>query len=291
MLVYRRVVSADGKTMTVTIQGVNAQGQQVSNVSCSRRQVAKPRDPMLYATTSGMKDMFDSRRRVARVSTPRQASARSRHHLRRRRVDRRQQACRDPFSAAGTEPGCAVGGRTAGRALSLAWKEAAVRRAPHRPGHHRSGGLCQGRADAKALMGQFRRREPERVYMAIVQGHPAPARDTWRDLLIWDTKALIQRVARAGEPAAEEAISDYHVVERLRGASLLEVRLRTGRRNQIRIQAALRGHFLIGERRYVPADGRPPAIRFRPPGAARLAPRVPASREREHARARGAAAG
>jgi len=32
MLVYKRVVSPDGKTMTVTVNGVNAQGQQVSNV-------------------------------------------------------------------------------------------------------------------------------------------------------------------------------------------------------------------------------------------------------------------
>ena len=33
-------------------------------------------------------------------------------------------------------------------------------------------------------------------------------------------------------------------------ASLVEVRLRTGKRNQIRIQAAQRGHALIGERQY-----------------------------------------
>ena len=32
---------------------------------------------------------------------------------------------------------------------------------------------------------------------------------------------------------------------------MIEVRLRTGRRNQIRLQARLRGHTLIGERRYV----------------------------------------
>ena len=114
----------------------------------------------------------------------------------------------------------------------------------------------------QALIDQFRRREPDRVYLAIVQGHPAPARGTWRDRLVWDTKALIQRVARAGEPAAEDAVSDYQVVERLRGASLLEVQLRSGRRNQIRIQAAVRGHSLIGERRYVPPDGRPREIRF-----------------------------
>jgi 23S rRNA pseudouridine1911/1915/1917 synthase len=114
----------------------------------------------------------------------------------------------------------------------------------------------------KALMDQFRRREPERVYLAIAEGHPAPARGTWRDRLVWDPKALIQRVARAGEPTAQEAISDYQVVEQLRGASLLEVQLRTGRRNQIRIQAAVRGHSLIGERRYVAADVQQRAIRF-----------------------------
>jgi 23S rRNA pseudouridine1911/1915/1917 synthase len=41
------------------------------------------------------------------------------------------------------------------------------------------------------------------------------------------------------------------VIERFRDTSRLEVRLQTGRRNQIRIQARLRGHTLIGERRYV----------------------------------------
>lgn len=41
VLVYRRVVSPDGKTMTVTVNGVNAQGQQVSNVVVFERQVRK----------------------------------------------------------------------------------------------------------------------------------------------------------------------------------------------------------------------------------------------------------
>jgi 23S rRNA pseudouridine1911/1915/1917 synthase len=33
-------------------------------------------------------------------------------------------------------------------------------------------------------------------------------------------------------------------------ASLIEVKLRTGKRNQIRLQARLRGHTLVGEQRY-----------------------------------------
>ena len=43
----------------------------------------------------------------------------------------------------------------------------------------------------------------------------------------------------------------YRTLETFADATLLEVRLHTGRRNQIRLQARLRGHTLIGERRYV----------------------------------------
>jgi 23S rRNA pseudouridine1911/1915/1917 synthase len=43
----------------------------------------------------------------------------------------------------------------------------------------------------------------------------------------------------------------YRLVESFRDASLVEVRLETGKRNQIRIQARLRGHTLVGERRYI----------------------------------------
>jgi len=53
-------------------------------------------------------------------------------------------------------------------------------------------------------------------------------------------------------------VSDYRVIEKLSDASLIEVRLVTGKRNQIRMQACLHGHALVGERRYVgPTDLRP----------------------------------
>jgi 23S rRNA pseudouridine1911/1915/1917 synthase len=107
-------------------------------------------------------------------------------------------------------------------------------------------------ADAqKRLKVQFARREPERVYLAIVYGHPDPASGTWRDTLVWDTKALIQKQTHPRDPRGTDALSEYHVVESFRDASLIEVRLVTGRRNQIRIQARLRGHTLVGEERYV----------------------------------------
>jgi 23S rRNA pseudouridine1911/1915/1917 synthase len=123
------------------------------------------------------------------------------------------------------------------------------------------------------LKNQFRRREPERVYCAIVYGHPDPAAGTWRDHLVWDQTALIQKETHPRDPLAKEAISNYRLVERFRSTSRLEVRLQTGRRNQIRIQARLRGHTLIGERRYVygPDHLRPIAFPRQALHAARLA--------------------
>lgn len=103
----------------------------------------------------------------------------------------------------------------------------------------------------RRLKAQFARREPERIYLAVVYGHPDPPAGTWRDTLVWDTRALIQKETHRRDPQGMEAISAYRVVESFREASLIEVRLRTGRRNQIRIQARLRGHTLVGEERYV----------------------------------------
>lgn len=102
-----------------------------------------------------------------------------------------------------------------------------------------------------ALKDQFRRRDVERVYWAVVYGHPTPSAGTWRDHLVWDTTALIQKETSPGDPRGKEAISHYRVIEVYQGTSLLEVRLETGKRNQIRLQARLRGHTLVGERRYV----------------------------------------
>jgi len=102
----------------------------------------------------------------------------------------------------------------------------------------------------RVLKDQFRRREPARVYWAIVYGTPNPSSGVWRDALVWDENALIQKETHPKDPKGQESVSEYRVLETFAEASLLEVRLRTGRRNQIRIQARLRGHTLVGEERY-----------------------------------------
>ena len=130
----------------------------------------------------------------------------------------------------------------------------------------------------RQLKDQFRRREPERIYWAVTYGCPDPASGTWRDRLVWDERALIQKETHRSDPNGLDAIADYRVVERFATTSLVEVRLETGKRNQIRIQARLRGHTLVGERRYVfgPDNLRPLVFPRQALHAYRLAFRHPA---------------
>jgi 23S rRNA pseudouridine1911/1915/1917 synthase len=115
----------------------------------------------------------------------------------------------------------------------------------------------------RALKQQFRHREPERVYLAVVAGVPEPAEGEWRDRLLWSESALIQRGTRADDPRGVDAICTYRVVEAFGDmASLLEVRLETGKQNQIRAQAQLHGHALVGERRYVGTAGAQSRVPF-----------------------------
>ena len=123
----------------------------------------------------------------------------------------------------------------------------------HRIDRDTSGLVLFAKSEAAqlTLKEQFKRHEPERVYHAVVYGLPSPASGTWHDHLVWDLKALIQKETSPRDPRGKEAIGHYRVLEPLTGASLIEVRLVTGKRNQIRIQARLRGHTLVGEVRYV----------------------------------------
>ncbi len=100
------------------------------------------------------------------------------------------------------------------------------------------------------LKEQFKRHEPQRIYRAVVYGRPDPPAGTWRDRFVWDRKALIQKETHPRDPKGTDAICEYRTVEALSGATLIEVKLHTGKRNQIRLQARLRGHTLVGETRY-----------------------------------------
>jgi 23S rRNA pseudouridine1911/1915/1917 synthase len=112
------------------------------------------------------------------------------------------------------------------------------------------------------LKEQFLRREPERIYLAITRGIPQPESGLWHDWLQWDR---IRRRYQPGDRAderAREAICSYQVLQRFDCAALIEVRLVTGKRNQIRLQAQMNGYPLIGEPIYIDDGQRANDIAF-----------------------------
>jgi 23S rRNA pseudouridine1911/1915/1917 synthase len=127
----------------------------------------------------------------------------------------------------------------------------------HRIDRDTSGVVLAARSEQAALhlKGQFERREPDRLYRTWLQGVPSPSEGMWEDWMDWDSERRVQHLTSAGAPGAVLAASRYRVVRTFAGrASEVEVRLVSGRRNQIRLQCQLRGYPLIGEQLYLP-DG------------------------------------
>jgi 23S rRNA pseudouridine1911/1915/1917 synthase len=98
-----------------------------------------------------------------------------------------------------------------------------------------------------ALKRAFREREVDKIYHALVQGHPDPLRGT--------IDAPIARhpsgdgrfaVVTGGRPA----VTHYDTLEAYRAASLTEIILETGRTHQIRVHMAAVRHPCAGDRLY-----------------------------------------
>jgi 23S rRNA pseudouridine1911/1915/1917 synthase len=103
---------------------------------------------------------------------------------------------------------------------------------------------------AEALRNQFAARKPNRKYIALVAGVPAPPSNTLRHYLATDED--LNRYFVPSEEQGELAITHYQTRQVWRDAAFLEVRLETGRRNQIRVQLAETGHPILGDPRYRP---------------------------------------
>ena len=79
-----------------------------------------------------------------------------------------------------------------------------------------------------ALREQFKRQTVERVYRAVVYGHPNPPSGVWRDRLVWDRKALIQKATHPRDREGKDAVCRYETLETFATTSCIEVRLEMG---------------------------------------------------------------
>jgi 23S rRNA pseudouridine1911/1915/1917 synthase len=100
----------------------------------------------------------------------------------------------------------------------------------------------------KLLQEQFKQRKPERLYIAIVAGILKPSQGTFRSYL--KTGDNLDQFSTRNESEGQLAITHYRVLKELQDATVVEVKLETGRRNQIRVHFAERGHPVLGDGRY-----------------------------------------
>jgi 23S rRNA pseudouridine1911/1915/1917 synthase len=103
---------------------------------------------------------------------------------------------------------------------------------------------------ARRLNDQFRSRSVLKRYWALVEGHPSPASGECVDWLRHDERHRRMEVSQPGAKAAQEARLVYRLLRTISGVSLVEVELQTGRKHQIRVQFAVRGWPIVGDRKY-----------------------------------------
>jgi 23S rRNA pseudouridine1911/1915/1917 synthase len=123
---------------------------------------------------------------------------------------------------------------------------------PHRLDRPVSGAIVMAktRRAARNLSKQFQRRRVRKVYWAVVEGAVVPDSGTWTN---WMRKVAGQpraEIVASDAEQSQQAVLHYRVVRRLGAGTLLEIELETGRMHQIRLQAASRGHPILGDLLY-----------------------------------------
>ena len=96
--------------------------------------------------------------------------------------------------------------------------------------------------------------ENEKIYRAIVAGTQFPSdTGTIESYLVQDENYYVRSLPLTEKMLPENAKyakTEYRVLARGNGKSLVEIKLCTGRKNQIRVHFASIGHALIGDRMY-----------------------------------------
>lgn len=161
--------------------------------------------------------------------------------------------------------GLATMGALEGEPSLVEWARADLKRRYHKPGNvyigvvqrldaWASGVLVLAKTSKAAarLTAQFAARETSKIYWCVVEGSIEIPSGTWHDYLAKDDAARRVRTVAKSATGAQAAELRYHVHDRSadRRSSWLEIELLTGRKHQIRVQCASRGHPIVGDQKY-----------------------------------------
>ena len=142
-------------------------------------------------------------------------------------------------------------GRTGATLVELVSKQIGERVfAVHRLDEDTSGVLVLARSEAgrEGLDALFREHRAQRVYLALATSVPNPRAGRIESWLQVCDDGIVRSSSRPGK--GERAVTEYRVRERRGPDALIECRLETGRRNQIRVHLAELGCPIVGDRKY-----------------------------------------
>jgi len=124
----------------------------------------------------------------------------------------------------------------------------------HRLDQWTSGVLIFAKSEAVKERLQEKWKDTEKMYLAVVHGRLSPAEGVIRSYLAENRAYKVYSTKNAGEGKLSQTA--YRVLEESGQYSLVEVRLLTGRKNQIRVHRADHGNPVVGDRKYgYPDDG------------------------------------
>ncbi len=103
---------------------------------------------------------------------------------------------------------------------------------------------------AARLTRQFAQREVDKSYLAIVESFNMPPEGRLLDHLVKNDQRKRMEVCEASNPRAKRSELTYRVLGRTGQETLLQLRPRTGRKHQIRVQLAHRQAPILGDRKY-----------------------------------------
>lgn len=103
---------------------------------------------------------------------------------------------------------------------------------------------------AGRLSEQFREKQVQKTYIAVVEGMLTPLSGTLRHYILrQETEARVQ-VLDSPTPGAKAAELTYTVLDSTAGMSLVEIEIATGRHHQIRAQLGHLGHPIVFDVKY-----------------------------------------
>lgn len=103
---------------------------------------------------------------------------------------------------------------------------------------------------AARLTSQFRDGTVEKSYVAIIAGRPTAAAGSLVDWLVKHERHRKVMVTDESAAGAKRSELNYQIIKRLGRETLLQIKLITGRKHQIRVQLASFGHPIRGDRKY-----------------------------------------